>query len=104
MTQNAESATGDITADLAALREDVTRLAETLNGLVQHQTQAAGTHLSDAVSDARDKIASAAADAQERILAAKSEIEASIERNPLTAVLIALGIGVSIGWFSRSRG
>lgn len=103
MTKNAEIAAGDLTADLAALRGDLARLTETMSELVQHQTQAAGLRVSEAVGGARDKIASTAADAQNRVRAASGEIEASIERNPLTAVLIALGIGVSLGMLSRAR-
>ena len=93
--KNAEDVAGDLTADLAALREDVTRLAETLSKLVQRQTQAAGLGVSDAVGDARDKIASTAADAQSHVRAASGQIEASIERNPLIAVLIAFGRNVA---------
>ncbi len=100
MTENAEGTAG---ADLAALRQDVARLAETVSKLVQQQTQAAGHRVSEAVGDARDKIARTAADAQNRVCAASGEIEACIERHPLTAVLIALGVGVSLGLLSRSR-
>ena len=35
MTKNTEGAAGDLTADLAALRQDVARLAETASELVQ---------------------------------------------------------------------
>lgn len=79
MTEHAEGAAGDFAADLAALRQDVAHLAETLGKLVQHQTQ-------------------------DRFRAASGEIEASIRRNPLTAVLIAFGIGISVGIINRSRG
>ena len=79
MTEHAEGAAGDFAADLAALRQDVAHLAETLSKLVQHQTQ-------------------------DRVLAATGEIEASIRRSPLTAVLIAFGIGISVGIMNRSRG
>jgi ElaB/YqjD/DUF883 family membrane-anchored ribosome-binding protein len=78
MTEHAEGAAGDFAADLAALRQDVAHLAETLGKLVQHQTQ-------------------------DRVRAATGEIEASIRRNPLTAVLIAFGIGISVGIVNRSR-
>ena len=94
MSKNAEGAGGDVTADLAAIREDVARLAETISKLMQRQTRAAGPGAAEAVGDARDSIASTAADAGNRARAASGEIEASIERNPLTAVLIAFGIGM----------
>ena len=67
MTRTAEDAGGDLTADLAALRQDVARLAETMSELVQHETKAVGIRASAAVGDARDKIASTAADAQNRV-------------------------------------
>ncbi len=104
MTKNAEGAARDLTADVTALRQDVARLAETMSELVRDQTQAAAGRVSEAVGDARHKIASTAADAQNRVRAASGEIEASIERNPLMAVLVAFGIGMLFGMMSRSRG
>ena len=104
MTKNVESAAEDLTADLAALRQDVARLTEAIGKLVQHQTQTAGLGASDMVGGAKEKIASTAADAQSRVRAASDEIEASVERNPVTAVLIAFGIGMLLGMMSRSRG
>jgi ElaB/YqjD/DUF883 family membrane-anchored ribosome-binding protein len=82
MTKNAEGAAADLTADLAALRQDVARLAETVSDLVRHQM----------------------ADAQENARAAKGQIEASIERNPITAVLIAFCIGMLAGRMNQSHG
>lgn len=104
MIKTAESAAGDVSADLAALRHDVARLAESMSKLVQQQTQAAGHRVSEVAGGAREKIASTAADAQHRVRAASSEIEASIQRNPLLAVLIALGVGLSLGLLTRPRG
>ena len=78
MTKAAQDEAGDFAAELAALRQDVTHLAETLSKLVQHQTQ-------------------------DRVRAATSEIEAGIVRNPFAAVLIALGIGIAFGMMNRSR-
>jgi ElaB/YqjD/DUF883 family membrane-anchored ribosome-binding protein len=104
MTKNAEEAAGDLNAELAALRHDIARLAEAMRDLAQRQTQAAGLRVSEAVGDARERIASTATDAQNRVRAASGEIEASIERNPLIAVLIAFGVGMSLGMMSRSRG
>ena len=101
MSKNSE---GDVTADLAAIREDVARLAETISKLLQRQTEAAGAGVSEAVGDAKDKIANTAGEARDRARSASGEIEASIERNPLTAVLIAFGVGMWLGMMSRSRG
>jgi ElaB/YqjD/DUF883 family membrane-anchored ribosome-binding protein len=104
MTKSTEDDSGDLATDLAAHRQDVARLAETMRKLVQHQTQAAGHRVSEAVGDVKDKIANTGAGAQNRVRAASGEIEACIERNPLTSVLIALGIGMSFGLLSRLRG
>ena len=64
MTKNVEDAAGDLTADFAALRRDVARLAETIGELAQHQTQSAGLRASEAVGEARDRITNTAAEAQ----------------------------------------
>jgi ElaB/YqjD/DUF883 family membrane-anchored ribosome-binding protein len=103
MTDNVEGVTADIGTDLAALRRDIAHLAEAVRGLAAVQTHAAGVRLSDAMGDAKSKISNAAEDAQKNVRAASGEIEAAIDRNPLTAVLIALGVGMFIGLIS-SRG
>ena len=103
MTKLLDTAPDSLATDLAALREDVARLADTMGTLLQHQTQAAGTRVSDAVGDLKDKIVDTAAGAQDRIRTAGSDVAASIERNPVTAMLIAFGIGMSLGMLSRSR-
>jgi len=102
MMKHAEGAE-DLSAELAALRQDIARLAETVRDLASHQAQAAGQRIADAIGSAKDKIGSAAADARSSINAAGGELTASIERNPVTAVLIALAVGLSLGMLSRSR-
>ena len=103
MTKTLEGAAGDIGADLAALRQDVAHLAETMSELVQHQTKAVGGRASSAFGEVRDRIASTAVDAQSRVRAAGNEIEASFERHPLAALLIAFGVGVALGMMSRGH-
>jgi len=104
MTNNVEGPVAEVGAELAALRRDIAHLAETILGMAEHQTQAAGIRVSDAVGDARSKISNAAGDAKKNVKAASAEFGGSIERNPLTAVLIALGVGMVIGLLGRSRG
>ena len=101
MTKTVEGATGDLGADLARLRRDIAHLTETMSELVQHQTKAAGFRASTAFGDVRNRIASTAADAQSRIRAVGGDIEASFERHPLAALLIALGVGIVLGMMSR---
>jgi ElaB/YqjD/DUF883 family membrane-anchored ribosome-binding protein len=102
MTENAEGTAGDFAADLAGLRQDVARLAETVSKLAQQQAEAAGHRVSEAVGDARDKVASA--EAQRRICAGGSAIETCIGHHPLTSALIAFVVGMSLGPLIRSCG
>ena len=101
MTKTLEGAAGDLGADLAALRQDVAHLSETMSELVQHRTKAVGVRASSAFEEVRDKIASTAADARSHVRAAGGDIEANFERHPLAALLIAFGIGIALGMMSR---
>ena len=103
MTNNVAGSAAEIAVDLAALRCDIGHLTETMRDMVEHQARAAGNRVSDAVGDARSKISHAAGDAQKNVKAASAEFGGSIERNPLTAVLIALGVGMIIGFLGRSH-
>ena len=104
MAGSVEDNGGDVVAAVHALRQDVAQLADAMSKLLQAQTHAAGVHIAEAVEDAGQKLTGAATDAGRRACATSSEIEASIERNPMTAVLIAFGVGMSFGLLSRSRG
>lgn len=99
-----ESAASDLAADLAALRADVARLSDTMAAFVRDQADTAGAAMRGAVGDARDQLSQAAAQAQDRALGAAADLERRIEKNPLTAVLIAAGIGLALGMMSKSRG
>jgi ElaB/YqjD/DUF883 family membrane-anchored ribosome-binding protein len=97
-------ATSDLAADLAALRADITRLSDTMSGLVRAQANSATAAMRGAVGDARDQLSQAANQAQDSAFGAAADLERRIERNPLTAVLIAAGIGMALGMMSKSRG
>lgn len=102
--KTAEPRAADLAADLAALRVDISRLSDTMAALVRAQAGSAGAAMRGAVGDARDQLSQAAAEAQDRALGAAADLERRIEKNPLTAVLIAAGIGMALGMMSRSRG
>ncbi|HTZ71269.1 MAG TPA: hypothetical protein VMB71_11515 [Acetobacteraceae bacterium] len=104
MADNSERPAAELSTDLAALRQDIGRLTDTISELVQHQARAAAAHVSEAMAEAKEHIAHGSADARGRLHAASGDLESSIKRNPVTAVLIAFAIGMSFGMFSRPRG
>jgi ElaB/YqjD/DUF883 family membrane-anchored ribosome-binding protein len=93
----------DISADLAALREDVARLSDTLASVVRSQADAAGATIRGAVDDARGQLSQAVYSIRDSALEQSADFERRIERNPLTAVLIAAGVGMAFGVMSRPR-
>lgn len=79
-------------ADIAALKDDVARLTDTLQTLLADGAATARNAAREGVDTARQKATDAADDLSE-----------SIEQNPLTAVLIALGVGYVVGALGRRR-
>jgi ElaB/YqjD/DUF883 family membrane-anchored ribosome-binding protein len=120
-----EASASQVGADLATLRDDFAKLSSSVADLVKAQAGQASAAMRGVVGDARERLASTtadtrerlagraadaqgrimdrAADAQDRFMAATADLESTIERNPLTAVLIALFIGLLMGALSRSR-
>ncbi|MDF2118970.1 hypothetical protein PY365_25710 [Roseiarcaceae bacterium H3SJ34-1] len=89
--------------DYNSLREDIAKLSDTVSKLVAKQAEEASAKVKDAMGSAKTVMSDTASKAQDRALSAGAEIEASIERNPYSAVLIALGVGVALGLLNRSR-
>ncbi|MGA2044837.1 MAG: hypothetical protein ABSG83_15870 [Roseiarcus sp.] len=104
MTNRTDDPASDISADLAKLRTDIAKLSDTIAGLVRGQADSAGVAVRGAVGDAREQLSQAATQAQDRALGAAADLERRIERSPLTAVLIAAGVGMALGMLSKSRG
>ena len=95
---------------LRALRSDLAQISTTVTQLVQSQGGSLREAAASAVGVARERVTGIAdqgrqfADqAQTQMAAMAREIESQIERNPMTAVLVALGIGFAVGLMSRSR-
>jgi ElaB/YqjD/DUF883 family membrane-anchored ribosome-binding protein len=119
-----QQASQDFSADLAALRDDISKLTGSVSQLLRSRASGAtdqaystysqtrdtladrASHLSDRMADhagdVRDRLSSRAADAQERLGAFSSDVETKIERNPLTAVVVAAIAGLLMGLLSRS--
>ena len=103
MTKTTEGTFEETTAHLAALRRDIARLSESVSALLQNSAPGVAEQVSDAVDDAKAKFSSTAADVKSRVNGAGGEIEASIERHPLTAMLISFGVGMALGMMTRAR-
>jgi ElaB/YqjD/DUF883 family membrane-anchored ribosome-binding protein len=104
-------ASEDVSSDLKQLRDDFSRLSDSVADLVKAQTNSASGAIRDgvaniggAIADKAQGLSSSAVQmtnsAQETMRSASHDIEASIERNPLTAVMIAAGIGMVLGMVS----
>lgn len=107
---------GDYSAEIATLRDDIKSLSDSIALLVKRETENAAAELKTSVGRAADAVAGRvhsvaddvartsrqfASDAQHGVRNAATELESNIERNPLTAVLIAGGIGLVLGLLSR---
>ena len=98
-----EETSKDFTADLASLRDDVAKLSSSLSEVIRTHSAATTNTVFDAVNNARQKISDTASKAQDHASGVSADLEATIERNPLAAVLIALVAGILVGLLSRGR-
>ncbi len=96
-----DKATSDLTADLTALRDDISKLSASVLELVQQQAASAKTQVLGAVDGARQKFADQSTDAKDRIGALTSDLETTIERNPFTAIFAGALAGFLIGILVR---
>ena len=96
-------AAADIAADLANLRTDIASLRESIAGLMIGRANATDDAVKGVTGDARDQLSQAASEAQDSAFSAAADFERRIERDPLTVVLIAAGIGMAIGMMTKTR-
>jgi ElaB/YqjD/DUF883 family membrane-anchored ribosome-binding protein len=109
------AAGGDrLTQDLDELRADVAKLTETVAQLLRNQAEAGADKLGAGLGAAREAFGETAhsfaragkgiaEDAQHRLGALGDDLERSIQRSPLTAVLAAAALGMVLGLMNRSR-
>jgi ElaB/YqjD/DUF883 family membrane-anchored ribosome-binding protein len=100
--------------DLGELRADVAKLTETVTQLLRNQAEVGADKLGaglgaarEALGDTAESFARAgrglAEDAQNRIGALGEDLERSIQRSPLTAVVAAAALGMVLGLIHRTR-
>ena len=100
----------ELSSDFSALRDDLRRLTHVVSDLAGDRAESTRSSLRGSVdrardrfSDTADRFASQASSAGDRVRGAGAELESRIERNPMTAVMIAIVGGLIIGALSRSR-
>jgi ElaB/YqjD/DUF883 family membrane-anchored ribosome-binding protein len=96
-----EAEAEELAAQVEALRKDVAAIGNTLTNLVRSTAEEGRDRLSQKASHYMDEGRRHADEAMAQARAMGEELEAQIGRNPLTAVLIALGLGFLIGVISR---
>lgn len=95
--KTAENASAELSKELAALREDLAALVGTVRDLATSQAGHAVDAAKETVGHVAERLRMSASDARHRGEEVATEIEEMIGRRPLTAVMIALGIGYVIG-------
>lgn len=111
-TEDVSAEAVELRREIDNLRGDIGRLTEAVSALLQREIADTGERVRAAAGETLNRFSStaediaratrnAAAGAEQRLRSAGSEIERGIERNPLTAVLIAGGIGLILGIMSR---
>ena len=91
----------DLRKDLEILRADVLSLTNTIREIVENERAGVRAQLNaatDKVKQQGEQIAQAATD---QFASTKKQLEESIVRNPIQAILIALGLGFLIGVLRR---
>lgn len=100
--KHAQEATQDFSADLATLRDDIAKLTGTVSQLLRNRASSATDQAYGSFAQARDQLSERASGVREQVGSLGADVETKIERNPLTAVLIAAVAGLVLGLFSRA--
>jgi ElaB/YqjD/DUF883 family membrane-anchored ribosome-binding protein len=95
--------TSDMNEQLNSLRAELSNLSSTVSDMVKSQANGAISHMKHAASDAAATGARVASQASQSVRTSGAELESYIERNPWNSILIAGGIGLMLGLFTRSQ-
>lgn len=98
---NGSATTEDVVVHLDALRKDLGGLVDIVNRLVSDQTHDTAETISGKIAAAKQKSEELVGQATDRVADAAKQTRESIEKNPVSAILIAIGLGFIIGLLSR---
>ena len=83
-----------VTQQLAALREDMARLADTVSGIAGRRTSSMASDIAEGFGEARRYT-------ERTGKTAEDQLEASVAAHPLLAIGLAAGAGLLVGAMSR---
>jgi len=103
MSEATKAKEASVSDEISVLKADIARLTAAVADLVKLEASQARSKVEDVVVDlyneGRDKLGQVG----DRAKGLSEELNHTIERNPTTSVLTALGIGLVLGMLSRSR-
>lgn len=98
-----EATTEDLRENLIELRKDFKDLITTVERLAASQAEGVSSQLRDGLRTYVDKGEDVLGHAREQAERVYDDLHETVERNPLTAMMVALGLGFIIGLLTRSR-
>jgi ElaB/YqjD/DUF883 family membrane-anchored ribosome-binding protein len=103
--KESKAAAQDLATDIATLREDFLKLSSSVRELVQAQAATTTKRMVGAVDDARHRLTEEMAGARDQfeshLGSVTADLESTIERSPLLAVLVGAAVGFLLGLVSR---
>jgi ElaB/YqjD/DUF883 family membrane-anchored ribosome-binding protein len=101
MHETNEATIADLQRQMKVIQSDIASLTGTLKTYGKDQFDHMSTSMRQAVDRAGEGMRMTAAEARQRGEHIAEEVEQTISRNPLTSVLVALGVGYIAGMMSR---
>lgn len=103
MTKADDVSTEDLRDNLIELRKDFKELLNTVERLAATQADGVSRQVRDGLKTYADKGEEMFSKASEQAERVYGDLHETVERNPLTAMMIALGLGFLIGIVTRSK-
>ncbi len=103
MSEATKAKEASVSDEITVLKQDIARLTAAVADLVKLEASQARSKVEDVVVDLYNEGRDALGQAGARAKGLSEELNHTIERNPTTSVLTALGIGLIVGLLSRSR-
>lgn len=103
MTKADEPSVEDLRDNLVELRKDFKALLTTVERLAESQAQDVSNQVREGLKTYADKGEALYGSASKKAERVYGELHESVERNPMSAMMIALGLGYLIGVMTRSK-